>query len=828
MNITPIRAPNEIDFSGMSISDDGNSPYINVRDYQVNFQKLTNDNFTLKLVLYGLYKDLRIFLKSNKIQDDVIDTLIEQENMIAKLTAEIGQMADSAYSKTSKKMPPPSPSLKQKLESALDLNRQLMSQLKEKENQQFDNVVESIVFDDGLNADVDNLELNRQIQKLQKRNRELSQQVENLSNDVQAYQKEKEQNLQTISDLSQKIKSYEGLENALLNPRNEKNELESQIAQLQRDQIAPDDVNEVMKQLEEMAEKNTKLLQENNEMKQKYQFLEKQQLQSKPNDDQNADNSEAIRKLTLENEKLKETNLLYQESTLNFYRKLNSINTGLKGKIQYLKYSIDRVNSGDYSYNAKSSISPHKVEDKTDFRNIDSAYMDVINEIETLTKESNTLNTLLDSKLYEKIDQLSQSFQEHRSPTKNKKSKDIDEDLMNEIVDKNAELLTELTKAQNNNLRLTQQVEIIRKENEDLTNENDALRMKMHPGSTSSILYTPNKNGSPIHRQNDDSLIEDLKKKNIFLENELTILRKANQSKQSHLVMKNQITTPIKRPGRAFFQNSFNNSYSSIDGNQPSLFQKMSGFQQAYEKTLNSFLQDFDNHYRGLIARFHRLVNIVIQISKSINAANGEQIKELAALGATIIQDMKKGATISIKVGDNTQSPNNPLFQSNPPLSRDDRKKLTMLQKKWNTLMVGDLGQFIKDANEKSLLLNDSSFIKNENNILNELFIQLKAIIESIWSEFGSGAMPVMKSLIDWRENGSAILQDTLQLFTMSVLNLRESSPGDLQDIRKLNGKELNPKVLSILSLVRKDVNRIIKQMHDDHQELIMIAQNDQ
>ena len=74
-----------------SSSSVAETPFVNVREYKQNVENLENEIFTLKVLLWQLDHKTRDFLRSNNVNEDLINTLIEQEKMISKLNNELAQ-----------------------------------------------------------------------------------------------------------------------------------------------------------------------------------------------------------------------------------------------------------------------------------------------------------------------------------------------------------------------------------------------------------------------------------------------------------------------------------------------------------------------------------------------------------------------------------------------------------------------------------------------------------------------------------------------------------------------------------------------------------------
>lgn len=873
MNTTPRKNDRDFQDSEMiSTSDIENSPFITVRDYQTHVSKLSNENFTLKLLLFELQKEFRMFLKSRNVQDDIIDLVTNQKKYISTLTAEIGQNSELANSSNGSRIPPESPTLKQQLTRALDDNLQLMNELKEKEHQQYDNVVESsILFDDGAQANINNLELNNKIKELLRENESLNQKVNSLSNDIGEYQKENNDLLQKVTNLTQALKKQQDLDDHLADAQNIINELESKNAQLEKDHINFDDMNNVVSQLEELSKKNNQLMDENIKLKEDNEQLKdandklndgnsklmialsvldfrdvlpKIEALIKENADlqkQNNQLNEQLMRLTSNNrntselkdqifnlnaeiQKLKLQLQHQKEMKADDYDELVMKNHNLKGKKRAIQSSINRLNSGNNNNSptvTSTSFSPRKkIESPTN--NIDSLWNDAKIENEKLTKDVDDLYSLLNEKLNSKINSLMNELNKVSSLQKKN----------DELQKQNDSLLRDLDNLQNENLSLAQQIEVIKGEYDDLTNEIDNLRRqpRFNTMATTPIRFSLNN----VNNSDDDKLIiDDLKNQIELLQLENNQLKNLKSSEIEALKSENQKllhdqirTTPVKRENGQLKNESqeLRNALANEEAMRMKLLHGMNEILNTVDDRINAFIDDFDECFKGMANNFQRFIGIILALARSVNSGNRQQVQELAQFGSSIINDMKKGANICLSncKGIKFENINNPL------ISREDRKKLTMLQKKYDTPVVGDLARFIKEENERSMLNNNQSLLNNQIDSfdINKCIGQLQLVIHSIWKEFGNGRNePQISSLLQWKVNGDSITQNAVDLFSESIKNMKELISRQ-KKIIETGGSSgslagLSPQVVNLLKLVRNDINRFSKQMSTEHQELI-------
>lgn len=853
MNVTPRK--NDLDFqeSDMSITDVENSPFITVRDYQTKLTKLSNDNFTLKLLLFGLQKEFRMFLKSKNIQEDIIDLITNQQKSISTLTAEIGENSDFINSAQNNNIPPQSPSLKQQLSMALDNNLQLMNELKEKEQQQYDNVVESsILFDDGAQASIKNLELNNKNKELSKENEILRQKNDALANEIEEYQKENNDLLQKVANLTHSLKNQQDADD-LADAQDKIDELESKNSQLEKD------INDAASQLDDISVKNNKLMHENMKLKDDNNKLSEEladqvelteQLKN-ANDNLNIGNSKLMRSLNVnyfddilpkfndlmkENSDLQNLNnqlndqiaklsnnnsstselkeQIYQlkaeiqklqlqlqhqkDLKKDDYDELVAKNHNLKSKKQTIQSSINRLSPGKSSAISTSFSPKQSLQSST--ANIDSLWNEAKNENDKLTKDIDELYNLLNEKLYSKINALSNENAKIRSIQKEN----------DELKNQNDSLIRDLNSLQNENLALAQQIEIFKAENEDLSNENDSLRKqpRFNTMATTPIRFTLNTD------QNNASIIEDLQNqiKVLQAENAALNLEKASPTKRRNNQQNNEIQ-------------ELRDSLRKEEKMRQELTKYMFEVLNIVDDKINAFIDNFEKCFKRMSNNFHRFISIILTLTRSINSGNRQQVQELAQFGGSIISDMKRGAHICLSNCKGIK-----LDSVNPPLiSREDRKKLTQLQKKWDTPVVGDLARFIREENERSMLINDPS-LRNQKDALDfgKIIEQLQIVIHCIWKELGDGQNePQISSLLQWKVSGDSIIQDTVNLIIEKVKKFKELISQQKKIIGFGSDSALSPQVVNLIQLVRREVSRLSKQMAEEYQGLIDFTQKE-
>lgn len=894
--------------------DVGNSPFVTVKDYQKKISNLSNENLNLKLQLYEIQKEFRTFLKSMKINDDIINTLSNQQKIIAQLTSETEDNYE--YSKAL--------SLKRQLKDAVEDNLKLTNELKKQEKQKYDDVVESsALFDDGAQANIDNLELKTKVNDLLQENEKLNVTVNDLNSKVQKYKSKNQSLIEKITDLKKMYKNAQSLKEELDLANSQKDSLKKKTEMLEKQlehkqsEFDISDAQNAVSQLEEFSEKNSHLLQENLKLKQDNQFLEQERenkeklikqlnsanemtnkLKNTINSLENA-NSELMNALCVldfddilpkfdqinkeksdlqtlnkqftnqisqlnaevsnlktqiyqlqndNNKLLISQNIQSQESKVNEYDVLTSRNYNLKQKKRTLRSSIQRLNTGNNSYIASTSFSP-KPKIESSIANIDSLLSIAKKENEKLTKKVDELHDELIQKLYAKIAAISEKLLKYRFVQKER----------DELQQENNLLQEKYTQIQNDKLIIQQKFDLAIGEKEDLFNEINDLKKQQR------VIVTPRQTSYTKNNDIDSSLIDNLRKQVNILEMqnnnlkqnksvELEVLKTENQR-----MLQDQIQmTPVKfENGNLKKENEkLKSELFKEVSMRTTLLHNMNEIFHIVDDKINSFIDNFEDYFNGLISSIQRLYSLLLSLSKAVINENRSQFHSFFVFSHEIICDLNKGAIQCI------QNCKDISFKYPRSLiSRDDRKTLTKLQNKWKTYVAGDLAQFIIEENEKSMLniknpgnsfLSNSSFIANKynnnNNIhqtnmkgtlntsaidqeyVDQIRDQLQKLIHAIWTKFGiEQTEPTVSPPHKWKINDQLIIQNVINLFDTNVSNMKNQIDEQKQQIEivksmKSNSIPLSHQVVDLLTKVRKDISKFSTQMHTEHQELIITA----
>lgn len=301
-----------------SSSSVAETPFVNVREYKQNVENLENEIFTLKVLLWQLDHKTRDFLRSNNVNEDLINTLIEQEKMISKLNNELAQKneTDDDINDDGNN----GSFLKKQLQDALDDILKYQKELNKKPNLS-SNSGSSILDDDASNV----VELQTQIESLQSQNAVLKEQIEharteneelknNTNNNNNKLKKEnielneQNQNLnEELVNLKNEFKSYKKEENIkkIIDQYVEKQENTAIFKSLNTNSI--NDVLEQYKNLylekEQIQNKNIELVENTETEINKYKKLYEEN--NKQNEEEKIQLNEKYNEAIQENEKLK-------------------------------------------------------------------------------------------------------------------------------------------------------------------------------------------------------------------------------------------------------------------------------------------------------------------------------------------------------------------------------------------------------------------------------------------------------------------------------------------------------------------------------------------
>ena len=775
MNISIQQSDSNSDKTEITTSIDvGNSPFVTVRDYQSKIDSLSNENFNLKLLLYNIQKEYRIFLKSKKINDDVINTLSNQQKTIAQLTSENGDGTD--FTKTS--------GLKRQLQDAVNENLKLTTELKKREKQQCEDAVEaSALFEDGAQANIDNLELKAKVSDLIQENEKLNNNITNLTDKVKKYKSLNQSLSDKITELKQQYKNVQNIKEELENANNQNESLKKKNERLEKQLKSEqshfdiNDAQNAVSQLEEFSEKNSQLLQENIKLKQANQLLE----QEKEN------NQKLIKKLKSANEttsKLKNTinslenanselmnalcvldfddilpkfdQIMKEKSLLQTENKeitvqltqLNDEKNSLKKQVSKLQVEKEKLQNFQESINSQNiqnqetkvneydTLTSKNYNLKQKKRTLKSSIQRLntgnnsfitstsfspkpkiqspISNIDSLLVSARKENDKLTKKVEELHDELTQKLYGKIASLSDKllKYRFVQKEK-EELSQKNISLQNSFTQLQNEKLILSQKLDLALGAKEDLVNEINGLKRPQR------VIVTPRQTTLMKSDDNNISLIDNLQKQISLLEVQNNNLKQRKSVEievlktENQKMLQDQIQmTPVKfENGNLKKENEKLKSELFKEASmRTTLIHNMNEIFHIVDDKINSFIDNFEDYFNGLISNFQRFFISLLSLSNHILNANRSQFQSFFVFSHDLICDMNNAAIQCIQ---NCKELN--LKYPKSLISRDDRKTLTKLQNKWKTTVAGDLAQFILEENEKSMMniRNSGSFLSN-------------------------------------------------------------------------------------------------------------------
>ncbi|OHT06554.1 hypothetical protein TRFO_25367 [Tritrichomonas foetus] len=909
--------------SMMTPTDVENTPFIYVRDYQKNVENLENENFTLKLLLSNLFTEMRDFSRSKNLEEDLMNTIIEQEKKIANLSAEIGKATDYKFSTPVEKRLPQSPSLKQQLKSVLDSNLKLINDLKKRNKQQIEEAVEnSEIYEEGAQTSVDHMEIVAKATELSKENKELNQRNYDLINENHILRKELEslRNEIEINRIDTKEIENKEIENALKMSEAKNEKLTRQISLLEKqlEEIQNEDQNgNVSEQnsilvIENMniKNKNKQLIQENKILNEKindankminnfqmtiqhlengnvelmnafnvlefedigpkFEEISKENSQLRDQNNQlseelaNADliivdlksqlnkASSSIPKKNNDNGKMEinsksntSTNALLKEETdILKYQKLVAKKQILKNKKWALQSSINRLLSGNYVYTSSTNKTETNQNYSISFSFADNEaqLLHAKKEKKKLLKEVEELHEQLNQQLYSKIKQLSNDISQYRSIQ-------VNNNELREYID---QLVKNCDQLQCQNMALTQQVEILKGENEDLIDEVDNLR-RIHRELNNSIP-----------ERNESKHVTQLKQQIKFLQDANNRLR--NEKSEEIVALKNEISKlsqnsfkviPIQRENEDLKKSNreIKNKYETERDMKMTLTQNMMGILNIIDDRTKALLGEFDYKFSLLLYNFQKLINFVITLLNNYIRENKKNFQVFAKITNSMISDLKRSTLICLKGHQRTLR-----SASKTPISKDTITKLLAFKEKWDRDDICDISRFINEENEKSLMnirlsaINlpnsdifeknssiysqnqsyniETSIAYNDQSSIKNILENCQILIHIIWDAFGNGKTePQISTLLQWENNGRQIIQTVSEILSTNITEMKTLLKEQEEKLSKITisqASALNPSVISILKLVRRDVKNLSQELLSGHKEIMTIIHENQ
>lgn len=298
--LTPQTHQNEIPVTPMVSSPESSeqTKFLNVQDYHDRVLSLENENFSLKILIRNLMKDLdglkNYFQTTHGKFDNSFEgfkqLLIEKEEQISHLTSELANTIKASES----------PHIKQQVSDLLSENSKLRSMIEEQSHGTSFLDPESVVDVTALKAEVD---------KLKKENQDLLDQLQSTNQHFQELNELNENNQVQIENLKQQNEEL----------LSQKTKMEEKINDLNID-----DLDSLISKLETLTK-------ENQDLKEEIGKIKKQQDFSSSSDDSNLKQklNQALNDLNAK-EQLLHDNKAEREELINQIEKfINSINNDI-------------------------------------------------------------------------------------------------------------------------------------------------------------------------------------------------------------------------------------------------------------------------------------------------------------------------------------------------------------------------------------------------------------------------------------------------------------------------------------------------------------------
>ncbi|OHT13018.1 hypothetical protein TRFO_03423 [Tritrichomonas foetus] len=832
MKSTPIRSPYGTPSNTMMSPVSGiDSPFIHVRDYQKNLEFYSNENFTLKLLIYDLENKFRYFMKSHNVIDDVSKALIDQEKMIAQLKSEIGNateyIASTPHNKN--KMPPQSPSLKKQLNQILDENMYLKN-LKEKSDlhpysdiSEYHSEILSNVSDSS-----DFMHLKEKMSNMQGLNHKLNNELVDLKAKMKDYVNENAELQKENIDLLQQVSDKSNEARNLIDQLNEANEnidsLNQKILILQNNQNNLDNMSKAIDDLEKLSTQNEELIYENNNLKQENERLM----------DENA-------RLVDENERLGAEN----ENCLGLVDKLNdSIDTiqdlqnriaELEGSIQDLLLQFNVVDINDIIPKYQALIK--------DFNEL-KANNNNSNKNIQIIQELRAQNQALQNEIEKLRDlNISQEFtpKDHEDP--NKKFQLYEQYLnLNKKLKKSNKWLNDINREVNSGAassypprnadydspdtirspinNINKQIDNLFDENYEIINKNDYLYQTIADGLYSSIrsLRQELSKGDLIKVERDElkMLNDQINEENDNLKLELEKYRKLGRqspNSEKKLFNENQRLKGLLD--------------SEVEKNRM-LYQNMNEISSFVEDSIHQFSDNFEDKFYECFNSLAGLLNKLTGFMNSQNINIKSDVEQLSKMASSMLKDMKLGSLMCLKGSKKSTSSS---------LSRNDMKKLSLLRQKWSDNSSPNNYSGLNDGNvfdstSSSPLqhirspLFSSEYSQSSNDQSSQMIKLFQSLIHAIWIEFGNGMEEPRLNTEIMNSQNQHIIAKVIKLFSSSISILRKQ----IEELKLIShddkNRMLSPAVIKLLEKYRIMVNNMTKQLRSEHQELLEVVLN--
>ena len=831
MSVTPrLKTPEKstfIDSSNLSIES---SP-MTVKDYKQNVENLVYENFTLKSLIWQLNRKVTDILQASNIEESLGRMLIEQEKKIAELESElVNAHLSSPQSEKDRSL-----ELKEKLDNALDENRRL------RELTEMNDGGKASLPDEesgGESSDLELIEKRKVLSICRDRIAELEDENKKLEEEGQQLIEEKDAMQDEIDNLRARIEQLEKEQG--VSKGDTEADVQAQIDELQRE------LQELQDAEKEKEDNASSLQAENEKLKEQVRQLEKQLADSQAQKDDGVD--DRLQQLIEENEHLREqlqeqAQQDAEEGTgelMNALRAAQNENLQLKNDIKRLEslqnHQDDEGDLRDEIEELQNHVDKLKKEKadaqeennvlKTNIRNLSQQLADLRkddglkDQLQQLQEENDDLRGRIaelqaqiqdlpnDEENEDLKQQLSQLMQEKdeaklREDQLRSEIKSLNRivqsrtqnDQLNELAKKNKDLSKE-------NEELREQLDILVKSHKDLENEIDSLRQLPRvrgdvgtspakspyrsPKESSSALRTPSSKGSPIVAVRSSPL------------------KTENQSlKQQNDSLRAKITMEMA-------------ARDSLTSRLKSMLRSLSVKSTQLENQVDQKL--------GLLeAQMRTVMKKMIGLSRLYNEDARDSFNSFIELNKMMFSDIRKGALICIKGSEKIAKK-----MSRAPITREDRRTLTKLQKKWQATIGGLLGNYIQEANELSMFSSFSPLRKDDSQ---RVVRQCQVLIHAIWSVFGTGTEPDVTKYTTYGVRFESTVGSVVSLQENGIAELKAQisrKAGAAQGQREVPTRTaLSPAVVNLIRMVADNVKEASRNLHNDHRELMKATGNE-
>ena len=798
-----------IDSSNLSFES---SP-MTVKDYKQNVENLVYENFTLKSLLWQLNRKLTNILQSNNIESDLGQMLIEQEKKIAELENELV----NAHLRSPLSAKDGSLDLKERLDDALDENRRLRELTEMNEGAKLSVPDEESA---GEYSDLELVEKRKVLSICRDRIAELEEENKRLEDEAKQLIEEKDAMQDEIDKLNARIGEME--KSGRVSPREDMDkdiaqkidEFEREIQELQDAEKARED------EMEELKDENSDLKQKISDLQR--QLEEAHNLQNEPQDTQSlikalraAQDENVVLKGMLEHRDKDLDASENEEEEDNNLKKLSEENDELRGQIEDYQEQIDRLKKGSEA--TQDSLKA------------------ALNE-----------NALLK----EKLDQLEQQLEDDGDEVI-KRLTDENNDLKAHLEELQEQIQAMPNDEENDDLR--EQLSKLMKENDDAKMREDELRNELQRlnrtqnGSEDDQVHELRKQNQELTRENEElkTQIEILSNAHQDLEKEIDSLRqmprlrdevgtspakspyrtpKAATPMRTPSAKSPQITavrsSPFKSENQTLKkQNELLNAQIMTDAAaRKSLSNGLARMLQSFARKSTQLQDQVDQRMEQLEARFGVVLKKLFGFVRLYNEDSREAFNSFMELNKMMFSDIRRGALICIKGSEKIAK-----TMARAPITRDDRRTLTKLQKKWQATIGGLLGNYIKEANELSMFSGFSPLRKDDSE---RVVKQCQILIHAIWKAFGNGKEE--PDVTRYRTYGVRF-----ESIVKNVVNIQEEGVADLKErlksvksggIPSVPASSLSPAVVDLIRMVAENVKEASRSLHSDHRELMKTA----